>query len=70
MRAGSGTGPPRGKRAPRIGISSTVFRVKKSPHTHLDEGRGEEAEVDVVLFIQSLDRGLVQGSGFRVQGLG
>ena len=27
VRTGSGTGPPRGKRAPRVGISSTVFGV-------------------------------------------
>jgi len=28
VRTGSWTGPPRGKRAPRIGISSTVFGVR------------------------------------------
>ena len=27
VRTGSGTGPPRGRRAPRVGISSTVFGV-------------------------------------------
>ena len=34
LRAGSWTGPPRGERAPRAGISSTVFGVRASgPHT-------------------------------------
>ena len=28
LRTGSWTGPPRGKRAPRVGISSTVFGVR------------------------------------------
>ena len=51
------------------------IRGKERPQTHLDEGRGEEAEVDVVLLIQSLHRGLVlrfrvSGLGFRVWGLG
>ena len=28
MRTGSWTGPPRGQRSPRVGTSSTVFRVR------------------------------------------
>ena len=34
MRTGSWTGPPRGKRAPRVGISSTVFGVRLGPGPH------------------------------------
>ena len=40
VRTGSWTGPSRGKGAPRVGISSTVFGVRAKPHTSTQPPRG------------------------------
>ena len=58
MRAGSWMGPPRGKRAPRIGISSTVFGVRAYPPRRARPGPGPHTSPRLLL--QSQPRGKTQ----------
>ena len=79
LRTGSGKGPPRGGgRAPRVLISSTVFRVRAEV-TRLAEG---VSKVVGCIFVRRVppkclsalgsrvQGSRVQGAGFRVQGSG
>jgi len=76
VRTGSWKGPPRGKKAPRVGISSSVFGVREesggctlstqTPHACANRLRGQGSALKASA-VQSGFR--VQDSGLKVQGL-